>query len=315
MAFFDDAAASLEAQDLSTDRLIASRMRFVAPAKFLEFYERQLSSNIVGLRHPDPLPEGTELLLIVSPPGAPDRLRLRGRTTQIKPRPDGSFRLRVELAPSHDDLVWLEAYVTGLRATLDRSECSEDDEPSGESSRGRVLRLAASLDTVTYYQLLGVPADVDPRSLQARFHELTRELHPDLYHGTEDHELARAVNLVYRRMNEAYAVLKSSHRRRAYDRGLAGPPHTWQIRLSEQAHQEARRRDRVRSGTTRTGDYYWTTARTVLERARSAELPIRPALRESARLLRTALAFEPDNEHFQHALDQVLDRLAAPEEV
>jgi curved DNA-binding protein CbpA len=114
-------------------------------------------------------------------------------------------------------------------------------------------------------------------------------------------------------MNEAYAVLKSPHRRKAYDQGIQGAPHTWVLRLSEDAHEQARRRERVRRGDTRVGDFYWTTARAALEHARGSESNIRPALREAARMLRVAIAFEPDNEHFRHALDHVSDRLSQPE--
>lgn len=120
--------------------------------------------------------------------------------------------------------------------------------------------------------------------------------------------MVTAVNRIYRRMNEAYSVLKNPARRRAYDKGLTtGKPGT--VRLSESDLEQARRAEKTRQGVTKVGDYYWTQARGVLEAARDTEFNIRPAMEESIRLLRVALAFEPDNEHFQNALDQVTHRL------
>ncbi len=305
----------------SAEVQIASRMRFEDAAKFVEFYEKQLGRHVVGLRHPEPVAVGTEMLVIISPPGAPDQLRMMGRVAQVTPRRDGSVRLRVEVQPREADAGWLGAYLVGLRAGLDRApppeENADDTAPlpriqstpaPTEDLPDQIRALHERLDTLTYYDLLQVPRDVDAETLQITFHALTRRHHPD--HA--DAGLLEAINAVYRRMNEAYSTLKSPRRRRAYDEGLVGAPHTWRLRLSEEDHEAARRHERVRRGSTRVGDYYWRRAREVLETARESEVSIRPALRESARLLRVAMAFEPDNEHFRHALEQVCDRLASP---
>ncbi len=299
-------------------QLLASRMRFDDPEKFLQFYEKQLSKNLVGLRHPEPIDEGTPMLVIVSPPGCPDQLRLHGTATRVTPRPDGTARLRVEVTLGARDMQWLEAFLSGLRATLAWREAKpvvERPAPPPTATRDEIIDLVCRLETLTYYQLLGVENDIALDALQREFHGLTRRFHPDLFHDHEDASVVSGVNAVYRRMNEAYAVLKSPHRRKAYDDGVAGAPHTWVLRLSEDAHDEARRRERVRRGNTRVGDFYWSTARTALQEARDGgNTNIRPALREAARLLRVAIAFEPDNEHFGHALDHVTDRLSQPED-
>ncbi len=303
---------------------IASRMRFEDPAKFLQFFEKQLSKSLVGLRHPTPIEVGTTLIVVISPPGAPDQLQLNGSVSQVTPRSDGTVRLRVEVTLAEADTIWLEAYLAGLRAALEAASARSPTPPAASSEappqpepplvgRDEILDLAMRLDSLTYYQLLDVPSDITGEALQRHFHGLTRHYHPDMYVADPDRRLRGAVNAVYRRMNEAYAVLKSPPRRKAYDQGLAGPAHTWTLRLSESALEEARRRERVRRGSTRVGDFYWKTAREVLEAARAREDNIRPALRESAKLLRVALAFEPDNEHFSHALDHLTDRLSQPE--
>lgn len=311
---------------------IVARVRFEDPTKFLEFYERQLGRGVIGLRHGEPVPEGTPIQVLVGPPGAPDRLSVEGRAARVSPRPDGTVRVRVEVDLDADARTWLDAYLAGLRAALSATAAPPPAELAGESTEvpppapaprreappiatlEEATQLAARLDSLSYYELLGVSPRVEPAVLQRRFHTLTRRFHPDLFYGVSDPALRAAIHRIYRRMNEAYGVLRDPRRRRLYDRGLAMARGAPRLRLSEEDEQLAQRQARTRRGTTGAGHFYWTLAREVLERARQADRGIRPALRESARLLRTALVFEPENEHFQHALEYVSDRLAMPED-
>lgn len=300
-------------------------MRFADPAKFLEFYDKQLAAGVVGLRHAEPVSEGAEVQLTVIPPGAAAALNMVGRAQRSIPRNDGTVRLRVSVDLTPETAGWLAAFASGLRLGLEHGADSPAESP-GESmiaesvvgdpvASGDDLRVRlARLETQTYYQVLGVPVDVSAEGLQRVFHELTRRFHPDLFFGGSDRGVVQDAGRLYRRMNEAYAVLKDARRRRLYDKGLSGPPHTWVLRQSEEATQQAQRQRRVRRGDTPVGQTYWTLAREVLERARETESAARPALRESARLLRLALAFEPENEHFRHALDHVKYRLSVAED-
>jgi hypothetical protein len=318
---------------------VPSRMRFEDPLKFLEFFEKQLSRGVIGLRHPQSIPLGTPFLVVISPPGAPDRLVIQGEVSRVSQRPDGAWRLRVELDQRPEDAAWLDGYVEGLRVTLawaaraDRGPLGDrEDAPPARDDRvvaptsappqprpptpapvagppseptaspGEIRVLAQRLDSLDYYGLLGVARDAEPNDLQQRFHFLTRRFHPDLFHGLEP-KLVRQVNQIYRRMNEAYSVLKSPVRRRAYDVGLTQP--AGRLRLASDAQDEARRRETVQGGITRPGDFYWTRARQLLESARGRPEWLMPARQEAIRLLRTALFFEPDNTHFRSALDHI----------
>ena len=302
-------------------------MRFADPAKFLEFYDKQLVSGVVGLRHTEPVPEGTEVDLALIPPGRAEPLELHGRADRVTARPDGSVRLRVVMVPDPNLSAWFDAFVSGLRLGLEHGAL-EAMEAAGESIMAEsvateavaiaadddIRARVARLDAQTYYQVLSVPPDVELPGLQKAYHALTRRFHPDLFFGQGETGLAREAGRLFRRVNEAYAVLKDPRRRRLYDRGISGPAHTWALRLTEEAEQQAQRQRRVRRGDTPVGQTYWKLAREVLERARENEAAIRPALRESARLLRTAMAFEPENDHFRHALDHVLYRLSVAED-
>lgn len=297
---------------------IHARMRFDDPRKFLDFHAKQLGVGVVGLRHGSVVSEGTPVELTVSPPGVTDRIRCVGVTEQVTPRPDGSVRLRVRVEMDAASQSFLEAYLLGLRTGLEAliDDPSESDSNVGESMAADLgatleeLRTRASLtDAQTYHQTLGVTADANTESLQARFHALTRRYHPDLFFASTP-DARKEAGRLFRRINEAYAVLKDPRRRKLYEAGLQGLPHTWTLRLTEEAEQTAQRQRRVRGGDTPTGQWHWGFARDLLQKAREEDAQIGPALRESAKMLRIALALEPGNTHFQHALEQVVFRLS-----
>lgn len=311
-------------------------MRFENPSKFLEFYQKQLSRGIVGLRHPHPIAPGSPFTVIVSPPGAPNQLHLHGTARRVSLRPDGAYRLRISVECSPEDEAWLDGYVAGLRTALAHAQAQMDAEDGSISgsvitdgagswstppaaaaapvkptlpSLVEVHDLAGRLDRIDYYILLGVPHDVTPDALQARFHTITRRFHPDLFLN-RDRALSKAVGRIYRRMNEAYSVLRSPERRRIYDQGLTAPSSERQVRLSGDAQDEARRREATPGAATPIAEFYWDRARILLKASQGAGGAATPAaIEEAIRLLHTALLFEPDNGHFHAALTHLQSQL------
>lgn len=311
-------------------------MRFENPGKFLEFYQKQLSRGIVGLRHPHPIAPGSAFTVIISPPGAPNQLQLAGIARRVSLRPDGAYRLRISVERTAEDDAWLDGYVAGLRAALAHAQAQLDaldgsisgsviSDGAGSWSTPpapvaapikpalpslvEVHDLAGRLDRIDYYILLGVPRDVTADALQVRFHTITRRFHPDLFHN-RDRALVKSVGRIYRRMNEAYAVLRSPERRRAYDEGLNAPSNERKVRLSGDAQDEARRREATPGAATPIAEFYWDRARILLKASQGkggAATP--PAIEEAIRLLNTALLFEPGNSHFHAALSHLRGQL------
>ena len=107
-------------------------MRFADPAKFLEFYDKQLASRVIGLRHTAAVPDNTEVLLALVPPGSSPTLQLTGRTAKVMTRPDGTVRLRVTIEVEPGLATWLEAFAAGLRLGLEHGALDSVD-AGGES--------------------------------------------------------------------------------------------------------------------------------------------------------------------------------------
>src|SRR2546422_9941145 len=74
-----------------------------------------------------------------------------------------------------------------------------------------------------HFELFGLPARfaVDGASLEVRYRELQREVHPDRFAAAPDPERRASMQLATR-VNEAYQILKSPLRRAVYILQLRG---------------------------------------------------------------------------------------------
>ena len=64
-----------------------------------------------------------------------------------------------------------------------------------------------------YYKILGIPHDASAKDIKAAYRKLARQWHPDLHTGKKK----EAAEEKFKRINEAYEVLKDSEKRAKYD--------------------------------------------------------------------------------------------------
>ncbi len=80
--------------------------------------------------------------------------------------------------------------------------------PAGSAQADRILKVSAQRD---YYEILGVPRDVDGETLKKRFRKLALQYHPDRNQDPGAEE-------TFKEINAAYAVLSDPEQRARYDR-------------------------------------------------------------------------------------------------
>ncbi|GAH46736.1 unnamed protein product [marine sediment metagenome] len=78
---------------------------------------------------------------------------------------------------------------------------------------------AESLETMNYYDILRVAYDASPVEIQKAFHALSLRCHPDRF-VDEPVEVGQAASAVFKRLVEAYNVLRRPALRARYDEEL-----------------------------------------------------------------------------------------------
>ena len=78
---------------------------------------------------------------------------------------------------------------------------------------------AESLETMSYYDILRVAYDASPAEIQTAFHGLSLRCHPDRF-VEEPVEVGEAATTVFKRLVEAYNVLRRPNLRVRYDEEL-----------------------------------------------------------------------------------------------
>jgi len=78
--------------------------------------------------------------------------------------------------------------------------------------------VAGMIEQLDYYQVLRVPPHSDRRTLEKGFVTESRKFHPDRFHALGDRELQANATQIFRRVSEAWSVLKDPQLRAAYDR-------------------------------------------------------------------------------------------------
>lgn len=89
---------------------------------------------------------------------------------------------------------------------------------------------AESLETMDYYDILRVPHHASQGEIQKAFHELSLRCHPDRF-VDEDEEVGRAASSVFKKLVEAYNILRRPNLRTRYD----GELRKGQVKLDEHA--------------------------------------------------------------------------------
>lgn len=108
----------------------------------------------------------------------------------------------------------------------------------------QLKQLAVTIDGLDYFQVLNLTPAASPQEIKASYYNLARALHPDAFYTLPDEELKLAVGKIYRRVTEAYTILKDEPKRKKYAEDVSGPERMQKLRYNEQAEQEQKEKER-----------------------------------------------------------------------
>tara|TARA_B100000609_G_scaffold199686_1_gene206522 strand:+ start:29113 stop:29610 length:498 start_codon:yes stop_codon:yes gene_type:complete len=157
----------------------------------------------------------------------------------------------------------------------------------------KLIALASKIDQLDYYQVLGLQREADMRDIRAAYHKRARAIHPDLFYEHPNEEFRFAIDKIFKRVAEAYVILRDSEKRKFYDKGLDGE--NKRLRYTDVDEQAMREEKRHASGKTLQGRKYYKEAVRLHEEGN---------LKKAIQTLKMAIGFESDNESFREVLEQ-----------
>jgi curved DNA-binding protein CbpA len=167
-----------------------------------------------------------------------------------------------------------------------------------------VETLAAALDQLDYFGVLKLPQSATPPEIKAAYYRESRAYHPDRFAAYPDEAFRELVGRIYRRVNEAYTVLRDDRKRARYVQDVNGPERTKKLRFTEadeaQVKEDQKRKLEEQMGQTPNGRKFYATALLEIQAQRWDA---------AQRALKSALMYEPGNARFKEQLAAVERKL------
>jgi DnaJ-class molecular chaperone len=160
-----------------------------------------------------------------------------------------------------------------------------------------VETLGAVLDQLDYFGVLKVPQTATPGEIKAAYYRESRVYHPDRYAALESGDLKTMIGRIYRRVNEAYTVLRDDRKRARYLADVTGPDREQKLRFTEveeaQVKEEQKKKIEEQFGQTPNGRKFYAAALQEIQAGR---------WEAAERALKSGLMYEPGNTKFKEQL-------------
>lgn len=179
-----------------------------------------------------------------------------------------------------------------VRGTLDANQIAE------------LEARCAKLEQLDYFEVLQLPRDATPADIKKAFYRESRTYHPDRFYQLDSKALKDQVNELYKRVTEAYYVLRDDSKRRKYLGDISSPERAQKLRFTEASEAESKaavkKEHEEQIGTTPKGRHFYQLGTADLEAGRwsSAE-----------RNLKTALMYESSNARYKEKLVEAQKKL------
>jgi len=158
----------------------------------------------------------------------------------------------------------------------------------------------AQLDHLDYFQLLKLAPQAAMADIKSAFYRESRTYHPDRFFHLKDRLFKEKVSAVYRRLTEAYYVLRDDVKRKRYLADIASPERNAKLRFTEateaETKQQVKKEQEEQIGVHPKGRHFYGVA---MKDVASGNLP------SAERNLKTALTFEPSNARYKEKLAEI----------
>jgi DnaJ-class molecular chaperone len=163
-----------------------------------------------------------------------------------------------------------------------------------------LAQFVKALDGYDYFQVLGVAQTASPSEIKRAFYTESRTYHPDRFFHLPESEAREHLGTLYKRITEAYFVLRDDAKRKKYLLDITGPERQSRLRYTEateaELKAEARKSQEEEFGSN-------PKARPLFKQALADVDAQNWAAAE--RNLKTGLMYDPGNKRFKELLAEV----------
>ncbi len=161
-----------------------------------------------------------------------------------------------------------------------------------------------SLDEHDYFAILEVAQTAAASEIKSAFHRQSRQFHPDRFFRLSDLELKANVQTLYKRMTEAYYVLRDDVKRAKYLADVTGPERAQKLRYTEATEAELKaevqkKAEEVYGSNPKARQFYQTALSDLAQQNWTA----------AERNLKSAMTFDMGNANFKAKLLEVQAKL------
>ena len=165
-------------------------------------------------------------------------------------------------------------------------------------------KLAQGRDALDYFQTLGIAQTATPGEIKKAFYRESRTFHPDRFFHLADSQEKRDIGSIYKRVTEAYYVLRDDTKRKKYLADLAGSERNSKLRYTDatatELKAETRKTVEEEFGTNPKARPFFKTALAEFEKGNL------PAAHTA---LKMGLTYEPGNARFKEKLVEVQTKI------
>ena len=166
-----------------------------------------------------------------------------------------------------------------------------------EQLRQEVAALTQALDQLDYFGVLKLSQTAGVAEIKGAYHRESRAYHPDRFAALPDQALREQIGRIYRRINEAYTVLRDDAKRRKYVADISGPDRAGKLRFTEadeaQVKDAQKKKMEEQFGQTPNGRKLYAAALSDIQAGR---------WEAAERNLKSALMYEPQNAKFKEQM-------------
>ena len=221
-----------------------------------------------------------------------------------KPPDDRSGKLPKGALPAIPPVSKAPTLVPAIPPIRSQSPVPQVAPSSSAASAGQLDSLVEALDRLDYFEILRLPKNASRIEIKKAFHQGSRAYHPDRFFQLADEALKSKVDRVYKRMTEAYYVLRDDAKRQKYLADIESEERSKKLRFSELAEAETKqavkKQNEEEIGVTPKGRQFYATAMADFNAQRWSA---------AERSLKMALTYEPTNPRYKEKLMAAQQRI------